>query len=526
MWTQQLWMMGLILGGGLFLTACGEDATETAKACAESELIAQCPPGSQADLSAMAVSECSGELSADFVMQNGAVTGSCAGTGTCSVLCRFDNPCECGVERISTEELVCAACDIGGCGNGTCERGENAETCPRDCGATCVAGQERCDGLHRAVCSQTGNWEQFMCAEGLLCVESGERTECRVMCEDTLWYPDEDRDGFGDSEGGVMSCEAPDGYVANGDDCDDRDESVHPDMVENCNDGRDNNCDNRSDCDDAVCEDESLCEEECSQFCELYRERCDPPSFDVDTCRTQCGDLDSTGGELPSYASPSLECHTLYLNGAHREPRALCSRARIHEENRFCTSRGTIDCLTYCTVVEHSCPGNYNGNHDLCMSGCAYFSGEGTVNDLRVANRAITCRLATIEDVGTLDGIECVDARPGNDRCASVEQFQIDAGELSQGGDVPDSVSAGQHSLFTFSVTARQRQTRVRISQVLGPQIMDRRFESQLNAENEYTVSYPFTEPGDYRAVIEVFLAGMDTWQQTDSLDITINAQP
>jgi len=60
----------------------------------------------------------------------------------------------------------------------------------------------------------------------------------------TLWYPDDDGDGFGDigHEQPVEDCGTPAGMVSNRDDCDDEDPAVHPGVKELC-DGVDNDCD-------------------------------------------------------------------------------------------------------------------------------------------------------------------------------------------------------------------------------------------------------------------------------------------
>ena len=66
--------------------------------------------------------------------------------------------------------------------------------------------------------------------------------------EDAIWYADADEDGFGDDGDTVESCEAPDGYVLSGGDCDDAADAVNPDADEIC-DGIDNNCDGTTDTD-------------------------------------------------------------------------------------------------------------------------------------------------------------------------------------------------------------------------------------------------------------------------------------
>ncbi len=55
------------------------------------------------------------------------------------------------------------------------------------------------------------------------------------------FYSDGDGDGFGDSAAMVTACTAPDGFVDNGNDCDDTDPDVNPGADEACN-GVDDNC--------------------------------------------------------------------------------------------------------------------------------------------------------------------------------------------------------------------------------------------------------------------------------------------
>jgi hypothetical protein len=58
----------------------------------------------------------------------------------------------------------------------------------------------------------------------------------------SLFYADEDGDGFGDPTTSAESCENAEGWVADSGDCDDDEETVYPDAPEVC-DELDNNCD-------------------------------------------------------------------------------------------------------------------------------------------------------------------------------------------------------------------------------------------------------------------------------------------
>ena len=59
---------------------------------------------------------------------------------------------------------------------------------------------------------------------------------------ETVWYADEDGDGFGNPDVSVEGCDAPDSYVLDDTDCDDAHDDAYPGGEELC-DGLDNDCD-------------------------------------------------------------------------------------------------------------------------------------------------------------------------------------------------------------------------------------------------------------------------------------------
>ena len=64
------------------------------------------------------------------------------------------------------------------------------------------------------------------------------------------WYADGDGDGYGDDSDTMEACSRPDGYAAEGGDCDDDEEDAYPGNTEVCDD-IDNDCDDDIDEDDA-----------------------------------------------------------------------------------------------------------------------------------------------------------------------------------------------------------------------------------------------------------------------------------
>ena len=59
----------------------------------------------------------------------------------------------------------------------------------------------------------------------------------------TIWYFDQDQDGFGDLSAPLQACTQPAGFVSNGIDCNDQDASINPNALELCDNGIDDDCD-------------------------------------------------------------------------------------------------------------------------------------------------------------------------------------------------------------------------------------------------------------------------------------------
>ena len=69
--------------------------------------------------------------------------------------------------------------------------------------------------------------------------------DCDGIAQDdtqATWWPDQDFDGYGDADAAEALCEQPEGWVDNGEDCDDSSAGTHPGAEDLC-DGEDNDCD-------------------------------------------------------------------------------------------------------------------------------------------------------------------------------------------------------------------------------------------------------------------------------------------
>ncbi len=97
-------------------------------------------------------------------------------------------------------------------------------------------------------------WQVFPGADELC---NGTDDDCDGVTDEddainaTVWYLDADMDGFGGATFTALACDAPQGYFATADDCDDLDGLAYPGADEICN-SSDDDCDGTVDEDDAL----------------------------------------------------------------------------------------------------------------------------------------------------------------------------------------------------------------------------------------------------------------------------------
>ena len=199
----------------------------------------------------------------------------------------------------------------------------------------------------------------------------------------STWYVDDDGDGYGDPVYSLESCDPPDGYVSNDDDCDDNRTDVNPGASEVC-DGRDNDC--NGDIDDDPVDGSAFFEDKDGDgFGKAGTEylACDGATNDWD-----CNDSDSTEPQYVKAGATGAE------NGSLSNP--------------WNTIQEGIDRASDCVLVA---PGTYSGAVDFRGANIEVSSTGGAA--------------ATILDGSTLSGKAVVTFKTGEGAGAVLDGFTI-----------------------------------------------------------------------------------------------------
>lgn len=396
-------MKTLMIVWALALAACSTDegaksGTRAAKACAQSDLIAQCPPNTvprlEVDASAVCTSAGSIDVSQDLegMAASGSISNACVGEGSCRLVCELVVPCSDGVERISpTDGIICRAPTA--CGDGVCDPGESFDTCPVDCGGEdCQPGQSRCQGEQLQSCTPRGVWgEAVNCPASEVCVLVEGLGVCQAQ-------------GCGDGEVDATE-ECDDANAQSGDGCD-----------TNCSRTR---CGNGVRSGDEQCDDgNGASNDACTTECRLPacgdgivqgEEQCDDANEeDADRCTNGC--------RLP------------FCGDAITQAGEACDDGNAVETDG-CTSDCRIPgCGDGVVQDGEQCDDGNGDDADGCTVGCRIsICGDGLVqageecddgNDDDGDACTIACRLPRCGDGFVQAGEACDDGNPGNnDAC-------------------------------------------------------------------------------------------------------------
>lgn len=177
------------------------------------------------------------------------------------------DPCDPGTTCDETADL----CVLPSCGNGTCDEGENCNTCSADC----ISGQGggSCDDCFKGVCDGVchpvkENSACSDCAPSWCCGDGNcEGEEDGFNCAIDCGQPPACGDSICDPGEDSCSCPA---------DC-----GSPPTTETSCSNGVDDDCDGNVDCDDADCEADPICSSTCL-------DRGLPCSEDAECCSNRC----------------------------------------------------------------------------------------------------------------------------------------------------------------------------------------------------------------------------------------------
>ncbi len=348
--------------------------------------------------------------------------------------CDDGDPCD-GVERCTAGRCVRGAplaCDDGvACTRDRCVPGRGCLNAPDD--MLCNDGTY-CNGVERCLPVRGCFAEMAVrCDDGDACTADA-CDEGRRAC---ITRPtDNDGDGFG-----PVSC-------AGGRDCDDNDRSVNPGAPEICLDGRDNNCDGRSDCADGMCAGTPGC----AMCVPTGAENCNDGRDNDCNGATDCADPGCAGSPLCAMCVPT---------GVESDPDSCADGidndcdGQIDCADMFCVAQPVCSAPppndTCATPILVAVPSSTTGNLDGARNdftpvtegfpGCAGGAGGDVVYALRVARDTTL----TIDTLGsTFDTVVYVRRDP----CQTGAQVACNDDSAGLSSRVTFAASAGVYYVF------------------------------------------------------------------------------
>ncbi|WNG50994.1 hypothetical protein F0U60_47860 [Archangium minus] len=105
----------------------------------------------------------------------------------------------------------------------------------------CNAADDNCDGVHDEGLGLGDSCDLGSGCTGIKACAADGGIECSDVTPSLTYYPDEDRDSYGKTDAGVLTCTPGAGYIPRAGDCNDGNPFTHADARELC-DGEDNNC--------------------------------------------------------------------------------------------------------------------------------------------------------------------------------------------------------------------------------------------------------------------------------------------
>lgn len=217
--------------------------------------------------------------------------------------------------------------------------------------ASCTIGVQVCDDNEFGVCIPENQyyWIIEECGNNLDDDCDGEVDESWI-----LWYADTDGDGYGNPNTVINSCDQPDDYVDNDDDCNDDNANINPWAVDICNDEIDQDCQWW----DAICTGKVTCYED--QDNDGYG-AWSATVFDADICpdgrvinNTDCNDNPSNGTDVHAY----ITCQQVSSSDICEDVQVCaltCPELPIEWTDPTCNDGVDNDCDGYIDGSDNSC---------------------------------------------------------------------------------------------------------------------------------------------------------------------------